>query len=322
MRAALLASLLIVPLLAGPVRAQFGQRLGNTDVGVGIIDNGEGDSDRDSMRRRCRELLGSARDALEADRLGLARQHLELAERLAVTSSLAQEVAQVYGELERRGAARLAEVQRLYDAGQYVEALERCGQATRELGLRVPSGQAAQRGLRRLEADPDVRLAVDEGKAAAMYAGVAGLLEAQRRQAAAAPGTQPASAPASAPADAGGDDLHTVLAMPVEHQARVLELLGTLVQLYPATPTGRQAATLLARLRQDPDLARALAVHGAQRQAQQALNTARMYHRAGMYAQATERYHQVLQQHPGTPQARQAESDLSLAISARPLPEP
>jgi tetratricopeptide (TPR) repeat protein len=273
-------------------------------------------------------------------RWGDARVRLDGAQMLLVDKSDADEILKYYREIAAEGTRQKDRADELYNKGQYLEALKAYHRISAEFSP-LPPGRAARDALKLAESDPAAQSALQEANASGMNLLVDKIIETRFRaiaRAATQPSSQPSSSPASAalakaPTSApattpalppeGVSRALKVKYLPLDEQARVVELLEQIARLYGMSPTGMRARADLDALSADAPLQAALTQWRAGEQVRKDFAKAEAFRQGGLPAKALEFYREILQKYPDTPEAAKARSHvatLELQLANQPKP--
>ncbi len=306
------ACILALAAATGPAGAQLSGTFtpgehhpGKPKVGMGEIRE-DPERIKERMRAGAREHIELADRYLAEQRWGKAREELDVAQGLAVDASLRSALQSRYEKIDAEGHRQLAEVEAVYESGDYARVVEQLQRISRVFDW-LPSGEKARRGLENLSDDPEAQAALRESSAGVLARVAERALDAAERASGAAPATAPASQPATGP-DAGAPPtrVERIRRAPVETQDRVVRVIENVAERFDDTPTGEAAAADLQTLRDDAAFQASLAAYRARREADRALARAKMYEESGVLSRAVEHYRRVVTDFPDTPQAREA----------------
>ena len=303
-------TLMILAMAAGMARGQLNVGKRGPDGRTATLGQKTEDPEKEKKRmaKRCRHHIAKAREHLAAERWGKARESLNMAQSVAVERSLALEILDIYKQLDAEGARLLAQADKLYNEGKYLEALKSYGRISREFAS-LPVGWSAAAALRSAKNDPVVRNYIQEA-AAQVLAELANRKIAAFFRAKARSTTKPATKPAKAPTSMPAGRVEQIRQLDIETQLEVVDLLKKIAKLYGSSPTGKKAVADLETLKQDKPLQQRLARHRLARKARQAFKLAEMYHAGGLLEKAAEYYREVIRKYPETPEAEEAEKAL------------
>lgn len=216
-------------------------------------------------------------------------------------------------QIDRHGKTMLTEADKKYAAGDYVAALTEYRRvAAVFLGSGLLSGRKAAAKLAEAEKDPTVAAVLKEVKAAAIFEPVVVRIQAARTEmlkttAASATGT--GADAAKTPDDASITAV--VLGMKPNYQAEVVKSLTTIVELYSDAPTGKNAATMLEKLKSDKKIMASIEKWKADEVVRLLLAEGKMYEAVGMYKKAAGYYRELLTKHPKSKYAAEAREALA-----------
>ncbi len=294
---------LVCVALTSPVCAQFGVR-GTLQDGTSVRGGEIKKDPQEELRRQreaCRRQIAATRKKIAAGKWGEARKAADRARLLAVDMAQLDQVRRLYVDLDREAQRQLAEAERVYADGKYVEAIDAFGLIGRIFGG-LPAGVAARRAADFAKQDPAAQAAVQESKAAMMNKLVAGILRG-RKKSASRPTTRPTTRPTR---------VEQIKELPTPRQMRVVDLLTKMSKTFGASPSGKRAGADLKALLADKAFAAKLARHRRSKQARTALKKAEIYENAGLTAKAAEYYRQLVSDFPDTDEAAKAKAVLSL----------
>jgi tetratricopeptide (TPR) repeat protein len=282
---------------------------------------------REQMRLLCERWIATARKHVEKRKWYEALRALGNAKANAVERAHAEQIADLLGRIDAEGKRRLESADALYNQRKYADALEAYGRISRTFSS-LPSGAEARRAVKDAEADPLVRAALAEQKAAKLDALVDRIIDGHfhalaRREAKKAE-TRPTKV--EKPPQEGAkrasqkrieqapeERTDRVKLLPAELQVRVVRLLERIARLYPGTAAGRKAAGELKRLLADPALAERLEAYRRSEAAHKLFQRAEAYRKARLLRKAIELYRQLIKKYPGSDEAKKAASAIGAA---------
>lgn len=294
---------LVCVALTSPVCAQFGVRetlQSGTSVRSGEIKKDPQEELR-RQRETCRRRIDATRKKIAAGKWGEARKTADRARLSAVDMAQLDQVRRLYVELDKEAHRQLAEAERVYADGKYVEAIKAFGLIGRIFGG-LPAGMAARRAADFAKQDPEAQAAVQELKAAMMDKRVAKILLGRKKST-----SQPTTRPTTQPTR-----VEQIKKLPTPRQMRVVDLLTKMSKTFGASPSGKRAGADLKALLADKAFAAKLARRRRSEQARNALKMAETYDNAGLTAKAAEFYKQLVRNFPDTHEAAKAKAALSL----------
>lgn len=286
-------------------------------IGTGIIKDDIDVDSQEQLANRCGMHLQAAEKALAEGKLPAAYQSLMSAKGQTVTSELAKS----WGSI---GLGINTAIQPLLDAANQVFARKEYPAAIKayqQIAFAYPELPAAKEAAGKLKAaqsDPQVQTALREVQAADVFNSVDAILLRNSRPKGSTAVVAAGPAATSPAASAGLRTAPHLSAAGVKglNDQDMLEVTLTLERIVTAfadTPTGKVCAAWLEELNADAATKARIASLRVARQAQQDLAAAQMYFTSGMFAQAADRFKQVVQRYPNTTYANQASRQLIIA---------
>ncbi len=277
---------------------------------------GEPELDVDELEGRCKDLLKLAASQIEKKQWGEARRYLDRARTCIVTSELADAHLKLATEVNDAGMTILSDVNELYQQGEYGPVLRKLRGVSVAFGD-LPAGKLADKAIRKLRDRPEVKAYFDENKASRIDLAIERILRAygrndpnnprvRRQREKAMQSLDPNDPNAPDPNAPTPSRVQRILALPVAQQARVVKFLDRVMELYPATETGRRAAEDLDELATRDGFQKELRDYLARRERQTLLSSAESYKRSGSLKLALETLQKVVEKYPESEEAARA----------------
>jgi tetratricopeptide (TPR) repeat protein len=262
-----------------------------------------------AIRARVDALIKLAESHMQAGRWGEAKRVTDKARAADYKQQQKSAIDGLYSRLDAEGQRQLKEAEQLFAEKKYVEAVE-AYELIYRMFRPLPAALAALEANKKAEADPAVRSAVQESKAATLNKLVENIISEVLKAAKDKVGAKPDPSGESNPVEPP-NRIDLIKRLTIDKQAKVVTLLQRISSLYGESPTGKQAAADLKTVHSDKVLMAALAQHRLAKEARSIYGQAEAFRSAGLLEKALEGYEEVIEKFPESPEAKKAKDKIA-----------